>query len=329
MLSDVEIKVGDDQAGQRLDKILSAALPDMSRSRLQALIREGNVSLVSGDARTIKSPSHSVKCDETYRLTVPDAEEAEPLPEAIPLDVVHEDDHLIVVNKPAGMVVHPAPGSPSGTLVNALLHHCAGSLSGIGGVKRPGIVHRIDKDTSGLLVVAKSDKAHTGLADQFAAHTVERRYHAICKGHPRPPAGRIEGNIGRNPNDRKKMTVVGRGGKPAVTHYRTLANFAQGGFAAASHIECRLETGRTHQVRVHMLSLGHPLVGDPVYARTSLPGAVKGPLRAALQAFDRQALHAKTLGFEHPITGKAFKFDSELPYDMARLLEALGPYIVA
>lgn len=323
MSNTVEITANDAQSGIRLDKLLSEALPDMSRSRLQALIKEGCVQ--SGE-RTITAPSRAVKPGETFVLSVPEAEDADPEPEDIPLDVVFEDEHLIVVNKPAGMVVHPAPGSPSGTLVNALLHHCKRSLSGIGGVKRPGIVHRIDKDTSGLLVVAKHDQAHTGLAEQFAAHTVERRYRAVCKGLPKPVSGRIEGNIGRNANDRKKMTVVSHGGKHAVTHYRTLESYQQAGRAVASHIECQLETGRTHQVRVHMLHIGHPLVGDPLYARTSLPSFVKGDARTALAAFTRQALHAKTLGFLHPITGEAFKFDSELPYDISRLLDGLDAY---
>lgn len=326
MSNRVEITVSDAQSGLRLDKLLSEALPDMSRSRVQALIKEG---CVFAGERTITAPSRAVKPGEQFVLTVPEAEDADPEPEDIPLDVVFEDDHLIVVNKSAGMVVHPAPGSPSGTLVNALLHHCKGSLSGIGGVKRPGIVHRIDKDTSGLLVVAKHDKAHTGLAEQFAAHTVERRYRAVCKGLPNPTAGRIEGNIGRNPNDRKKMTVVPHGGKHAITHYRTLESFQQAGRPVASHIECQLETGRTHQVRVHMMHIGHPLVGDPLYARSSLASFVKGEARAALSSFNRQALHAKTLGFLHPITGEAFKFDSELPYDISRLLSGLEAYKLA
>lgn len=323
MSNRLQISVRDDQSGIRLDKLLSDNLPDMSRSRLQSLIKGG---CVSEGERTITAPSRSVKPGELYVLVVPDAEDAEPAPEKIPLDIVFEDEHLVVVNKPAGMVVHPAPGSPSGTLVNALLHHCKGSLSGIGGVKRPGIVHRIDKDTSGLLVVAKHDKAHTGLAEQFAAHSVERRYRAVCKGIPNPADGRIEGNIGRNPKDRKKMAVVAHGGKPAVTYYKTLENFQQAGRPLAAHIECRLETGRTHQVRVHMLQAGHPLIGDPLYARNSLPSFVKGGARDALAGFKRQALHAKTLGFLHPFTSEAFKFDSELPYDMSRLLDGLQTY---
>lgn len=329
MSNAIEISVAEQDAGSRLDKILALHLPDMSRSRLQALIKEGCVLHITPKfERTIMTPSAAVKPGDHFRLTIPDAVEPIPEPENIPLNVVFEDEHLIVVNKPAGMVVHPAPGSPTGTLVNALLYHCDGSLSGIGGVKRPGIVHRIDKDTSGLLVVAKHDRAHTGLAEQFAAHTVERRYRAVCKGRPTPLQGRIEGNIGRNPNDRKKMTVVKTGGKTAVTHYRTLDCFQQGGHALASHIECQLETGRTHQVRVHMMHIQHPLIGDPLYARNSLPSYVKGSARDSLSAFKRQALHAKSLGFDHPISGQHFKFDSELPYDFSRLLAGLDPYKV-
>lgn len=315
------------KAGLRLDKFLSETFKDMSRARLQALIRDGQVTVKAGGAvRTIASPSYSVKLGDQFVVALPDAIEADPQPENIPLDVVFEDDHLIVVNKPAGMVVHPAPGSPTGTLVNALLHHCGDSLSGIGGVKRPGIVHRIDKDTSGLLVMAKHDKAHNGLAVQFADHSIERLYHAVCKGHPSPAADKIIGNIGRNPSDRKKMAVVKSGGKSAATHYRTLARFQQAGHALAAHIECKLETGRTHQVRVHMLSRGHPLIGDPVYARGSLPNVVKGSARSSIQAFKRQALHAKTLGFDHPVTGEAFKFECDLPYDFEELLNGLGAY---
>ncbi len=327
MSTSIEISVGDDQSGSRLDKVLSLHLPDMSRSRIQTLIKEGYVvQVASKTERTIKAPSNAVKHGELYRLNVPAPLDAVPQPEDIDLPIVFEDEHLVVVNKPAGMVVHPAPGSPDGTMVNALLYHCKGSLSGIGGVIRPGIVHRIDKDTSGLLVVAKHDKAHTGLSEQFAAHSVERRYRAVCKGLPAPTHGRIEGNIGRNTNDRKKMAVVKSGGKAAVTHYRTLETFSQNGRALASHIECQLETGRTHQVRVHMMHIGHALVGDPLYTRTALPSFVKGGARDALSGFKRQALHAKSLGFDHPVTGEPFKFDSELPYDFSRLLAGLEQY---
>lgn len=322
----VEIAVPAKAEGTRLDKLLADALPDVSRSRLKALIKEGHVAI---HGKTIKSPSYGVKQGDIFSVTTPEPEDPEPQPEAIPLDIVFEDTDLIVVNKPAGMVVHPAPGAPSGTLVNALLHHCGDSLSGIGGVKRPGIVHRIDKETSGLLVMAKNDKAHNGLAEQFANHTTERRYVAVCKGHPMPPTGRIEGNIARHPVDRKRMAVSERGGKWAVTHYRPLATYAQAGTPLATQIECKLETGRTHQIRVHMAHIGHALIGDPVYGHSGkLSSRIKGPARAALQSFNRQALHAKSLGFRHPISGELFKFESELPYDIKQLLEALDPYRV-
>lgn len=320
------ISIGPELAGCRLDKVLADAMPDISRSRLKALIDDGHVSVANGSGKI--APSRKVKAGETYHVAVPEPEDAEPQAEDIPLDIAYEDADLIVVNKAAGMVVHPAAGSPTGTLVNALLHHCKGSLSGIGGVKRPGIVHRIDKDTSGLLVVAKHDKAHTGLAAQFADHSITRLYSAVCKGHPVPPCGRIEGNIARHPVDRKRMAVTREGGKWAATHYRSQQHFSQGGTAIASLIECQLETGRTHQVRVHMAHIGHPLVGDPVYARSSVPGTIKGEARAALQAFRRQALHARVLGFIHPISGEPFKFESELPHDMRKLLETLGRFAV-
>lgn len=321
-----DIEISTDTAGTRLDKLLADAMPDVSRSRIKALIKEGQVSCAG---ISIKSPSKSVKSGEFYHVAIPEPEDADPLPENIPLDIIFEDDHLIVVNKPAGMVVHPAAGSPNGTLVNALLHHCQGTLSGIGGVKRPGIVHRIDKETSGLLVVAKHEKAHNGLAEQFADHSIERKYSAICKGHPRPSTDRIEGNIARHPVDRKRMAVSESAGKWAVTNYKIIEAFSQHGTPLASEIECQLETGRTHQIRVHMTHIGHALIGDQVYGRAGkLPSSVKGPARAALQSFKRQALHAKSLGFIHPISGEPFKFISELPYDMKALLEALSPYKV-
>jgi len=330
MSDTVKISVNAETTGTRLDKLLSDALPDVSRSRLKALIKDGNVSgIANGDRKTIKSPSYGVKLGEVFTVVTPEPEDPDPQPEDIPLDVIFEDEHLIVINKAAGMVVHPAPGSPTGTLVNALLYHCGDSLSGIGGVKRPGIVHRIDKETSGLLVMAKNDKTHIGLSEQFADHTTERRYIAVCRGLPKPLSGKIEGNIARHPVDRKRMAVSERGGKWAVTHYKPLATYTQAGTPLATQIECQLETGRTHQIRVHMAHIGHPLVGDPVYGGSNkLSNRIKGPVRAALQSFKRQALHAKSLGFMHPISGKAFKFESELPYDIKELLEALDPYRV-
>ncbi len=298
-------------AGQRLDKAIAEA-SGLSRQRVQALMAEGRVVL---DGVPAKHASLKLSGGETYVISVPEAAPAAALAQDIPLNVVFEDEHLIVVDKPAGLVVHPAAGNPDGTLVNALLHHCKGQLSGIGGVARPGIVHRIDKDTSGLLVVAKTDKAHEGLAAQFADHSIVRAYLAVVAGHPAPPAGTVTGAIGRSSRDRKKMAMVDEGrGKHAVTHYRTLKLLGE-----AASVECRLETGRTHQARVHMSSIGHPLLGDPVYGRSS------ARLRPALAAanFARQALHAAELGFIHPVTQEKIRFVSELPADMRKLIDAL------
>ena len=310
-------------AGQRLDRVLAARLPDVSRSRLQALMEQGQVTLNGALAK----PAHKVKGGEAVEVVVPPAIEATPQAEEMPLDVVYEDDDLIVINKPAGLVVHPGAGNPEHTLVNALIHHCGASLSGIGGVRRPGIVHRIDKETSGLLVAAKNDLAHHGLAAQFAAHDLERAYLAIVWGAPTPPSGRIEGNIGRHPTQRQKMTVRATGGKTAVTHYRTLKRFEHGGKAAAALVECRLQTGRTHQIRVHLTHLGHPLVGDAVYGRATRHGrGLPEGLKELLTTFPRQALHAATLGFRHPRSAKVLKFAAELPHDMTVLLNELEKF---
>lgn len=299
--------------GGRLDKALAEA-SGLSRERVKALLGEGRV-LLAGKAAA--QASVKVADGTSFEIRVPAAIPAEAAPQDIPLTIVFEDEHLIVVDKPAGLVVHPAAGNLDGTLVNALLHHCRGQLSGIGGVERPGIVHRIDKETSGLLVVAKTDKAHEGLARQFADHSIERAYFAIVQGRPMPPAGTVSGFIGRSDHDRKKMAVLhelNKRGKHAITHYRTVE-----AFAAASLVECRLETGRTHQVRVHMASIGHALLGDPVYGRT--PTRFR-PLLNQLR-FARQALHAAVLGFIHPVTGAALRFESALPADMAGLLVEL------
>lgn len=299
--------------GGRLDKALAEA-SGLSRERVKALLGEGRV-LLAGKAAA--QASVKVADGTPFEIRVPAAIPAEAAPQDIPLTIVFEDEHLIVIDKPAGLVVHPAAGNRDGTLVNALLHHCRGQLSGIGGVERPGIVHRIDKETSGLLVVAKTDKAHEGLARQFADHSIERAYFAIVQGRPMPPAGTVSGFIGRSDHDRKKMAVLhelNKRGKHAVTHYRTVE-----AFAAASLVECRLETGRTHQVRVHMASIGHALLGDPVYGRT--PTRFR-PLLNQLR-FARQALHAAVLGFIHPVTGAALRFESALPADMAGLLVEL------
>lgn len=306
------------EKNMRLDKFLAIRLPQMSRSRLQKLIKDGNVEC---EDIVIADNSFKVRDGDSYQITVPPAKEADPEPENIELNIVYEDDDLIVVNKPAGMTVHPAAGAYNGTLVNALLYHCRDNLSGIGGVKRPGIVHRIDKDTSGLLVVAKNDFAHNFLSLQFAEHSIERTYMAVVYGVFGELSGRIEGNIGRSPFDRKKMALLESGGKFAVTNYKTLKIFAK----AASLVQCNLETGRTHQIRVHLSSRGHALIGDKVYVKNKksellLPTELKN----YVNNFPRQALHAKSLGFVHPKTGKFMQFDSELPRDMSELVSKLS-----
>jgi 23S rRNA pseudouridine1911/1915/1917 synthase len=300
-----------DADGLRLDKALAEA-SGLSRERIKALLGEGRIAL---SGRPAGQASLKTTSGTPFTIRVPEAIPAEAAAQDIPLSVVFEDEYLIVVDKPAGLVVHPAAGNLDGTLVNALLHHCRGQLSGIGGVARPGIVHRIDKDTSGLLVVAKTDAAHEGLARQFADHSIERAYRAVVAGHPMPPAGTVRGAIARSTANRKKMALVEDGrGKHAVTHYRTLERLRD-----AALVECRLETGRTHQVRVHMSSIGHMLVGDPVYGRSS------PRLRPVLSAlgFERQALHAAELGLVHPVTGKTLRFASEMPADMITLIGEL------
>jgi 23S rRNA pseudouridine1911/1915/1917 synthase len=317
----------------RLDRALAEA-SDLSRERVKALIGEGRVSIEGKPAR---SGSAKVSAGMAFTIAMPEVAPLETVAQDIPLVIAYEDEHLIVIDKPAGMVVHPAAGNPDGTLVNALLHHCAGRLAGIGGVARPGIVHRIDKDTSGLLVVAKSDAAHEGLARQFADHSIERAYLAITHGVPVPPQGTLRGIIARHHTDRKRMAIMpeepvryvapydrrdepeepSHRGKHAVTHYRLRESLGK-----TALVECRLETGRTHQVRVHMASIGHPLVGDPVYCRSQK--SLK-PLLLELK-FSRQSLHAAILGFIHPITGETLRFSSDLPADMRDLLARLGSY---
>ena len=324
----------------RLDKALSRDVPEeasLSRTRLARLLESNDV-LINGVVEI--NPKAKVREGDAVSITVPVAKESHIGPEDIPLDIAFEDDDLIVINKPAGMVVHPAPGSPSGTLVNALLHHFGGNLSGVGGEKRPGIVHRIDKDTSGLLVVAKSDKAHHGLAAQFEKHTVERNYKAVVYGVPDANDPRLlgvkgvnfeQGNImrittqlARHKTDRQRQAVLFNGGRHAVTRSRIVQPF--GNPAAAALIDCWLETGRTHQIRVHMAHVGHGLIGDPVYGgRRKL--AVKAYSAAGLEAarsFPRQALHASILGFKHPVSGDMMRFDAELPQDMANLVDLLA-----
>lgn len=303
----------DSLTGQRLDKVLAPLFPDLSRARLQALIGEGRLTL---DGQPVTDASRKARAG-TYALLVPPPAPADPEPQAIPLSVLYEDEHLIVVDKPAGMAVHPAPGTPDGTLVNALLHHCGDSLSGVGGVARPGIVHRLDKDTSGVMVAAKSDVAHQGLSKLFAAHDIDRLYVALTRGAPHPAADTIQTQIGRSPGDRKKMAVLRSGGRVAITHYRVEAAFGPAEKPLAARVACRLETGRTHQIRVHLASKGAPCLADPVYGASQPAQAVRDKIAAA--GLTRQALHAAVLGFVHPVTGQTLRFETPLPPDMARL----------
>ncbi|XHR98571.1 pseudouridine synthase [Sphingomonas sp. DBB INV C78] len=297
-----------------MDKALAVALPEFSRERLKGLINDGQVH--RSDGTPANDPSAKVAPGSEYDVVVPPPAPLENEAQDIPLVIAYEDEHLIVVEKPAGLVVHPAAGNLDGTLVNALLHHCGGSLSGIGGVARPGIVHRIDKDTSGLMVAAKTDLAHEGLAKQFAAHSIDRRYRAIVAGLPNPTSGKVDAPLARSSTNRKKMAIVADGrGKRAVTHYRLIT-----ALKGAALVECRLETGRTHQVRVHMASIGHALLGDPVYGR------IRPEHRSLLSRleFGRQALHAAHLGFIHPYSGAELAFDSNMPSDMQALLSQLA-----
>ncbi|HEY8567076.1 MAG TPA: RluA family pseudouridine synthase [Beijerinckiaceae bacterium] len=313
---------------ERLDRALARALPDLSRSRLQALIREGQVRV---EGRPVLDPSEKVASGTAAEVLVPPPAPAEPAGESIALDVIYEDEDVIVIDKPAGLVVHPAAGHESGTLVNALIAHCGASLSGIGGVRRPGIVHRLDKDTSGLLVVAKNDAAHQGLSAQFADHgrtgPLEREYQALTWGVFREARGTIEASLGRSPHNREKMAVVPADrGRQAITHYTVIEALRAGADAPlASLVACRLETGRTHQIRVHLAHLGHPLLGDATYGAGFRTKAARLPdtAREALATLNRQALHAAVLGFAHPRTGETLRFASPLPSDLAHLLQAL------
>ena len=310
--------------GWRLDHFLAANLPELSRSRLQGLIGQDRVTL---DGATIKDPNKRVKPGDMVAIQIPPPTPATPQPQSIPLVIVYEDSDLLVIDKPAGLVVHPAAGNLDGTLVNALLAHCGDTLPGIGGVARPGIVHRLDKDTSGLLVAAKTERAMRSLAKQFAAHAVERVYNAVIWGAPRAGEGLVEGNLGRNPFDRKRMAVLRGQGKPARTRYRVLEKFPPEEKAFAALVECRLETGRTHQIRVHLGHIGHPLVGDSTYGRSRQPPRAKSETeKAAYEAaagFPRQALHAGVLGFFHPTRQVKLRFESPWPADFSALVSAL------
>jgi 23S rRNA pseudouridine1911/1915/1917 synthase len=325
------VNIAAEEAGQRLDRVLAARIPSLSRSRLKALILDGQIKV---GGRTIRDPNTPVKSGDTVSVTLPAAEAAKPAGEAIPLNVIYEDDSLIVIDKPKGLVVHPAAGHAKGTLVNALIAHCGASLSGIGGVKRPGIVHRLDKDTTGLMVVAKTDAAHRALSAQFAnkaASGIERGYLALVWGAPSRPKGTIDAPLDRHPKARDKRAVR-EGGRPAVTHWEVLERYTgqspsnEAGKPVAGLLACTLETGRTHQIRVHLAHIGHPILGDATYGTGFKTKAALLPpdARAALEALGRQALHAYRLGFAHPISGETLDFRSELPPDLRRLRDALA-----
>ena len=297
------LTVSPGDAGVRIDKYLAEQLPDITRSYLQKLLKDGSVQM---NGKPVKA-STKTAAGALIVLTIPEPEEPEILPEDIPLDILYEDSDVILINKPKDMVVHPAAGHYTGTLVNALMYHCKGDLSGINGVLRPGIVHRIDKDTTGVLIVCKNDRAHNALAEQLKEHSITRKYRAIVCGNLKEDEGTVDAPLGRHPQDRKRMAIVRSGGKRAVTHYRVLERFGN-----YTYIECRLETGRTHQIRVHMASLGHPLLGDEIYGRAKSPFKLEG-----------QTLHAMVLGFIHPTTGEYLEFEAPLPEYFEKLLEKL------
>ncbi|WP_425417241.1 RluA family pseudouridine synthase [Oricola indica] len=319
----------DDAAGARLDQWLAGqTAPELSRNRIKQLIEQGNVRL---NGTRVTEPKRKVKSGDIVEIAMPEPEAPEPLAEDIPLSVLHEDDDVVVIDKPAGLVVHPGPGNPAGTLVNALIAHCGDSLSGIGGVRRPGIVHRLDRDTSGVMVVAKNDRAHQALSAQFADHgrttEMERAYLALVWGTPDRMTGKIETFLGRSSRDRMKQAVVPEGrpdARHAVTHFRVIERFGDpsGATPVASLVECRLETGRTHQIRVHMAHIGHPLIGDQYYGKSFATKAkvLPEPLRRSVEMFGRQALHAAHLAFNHPATGELMRFETPLPADMMELV---------
>ena len=314
------VTVAAEDDGGRLDRALARALPTLSRTRLKRLIEDGRVAVPGG--AIITDPAHKVRTGTRWVVDMPAVAEAALAAQAMALDIRFEDSDILILDKPAGLVVHPAPGNPDGTLVNALLAHCGASLAGIGGVRRPGIVHRLDKDTSGLMVVAKTDRAHTALSAAFKDHRVERVYHALVWGRPLPAQGEIAGPIGRSPRDRKKMAVLRRGGRNALTRYRVVRAVG----STASLVECRLATGRTHQVRVHLAHIGHPVIADPVYGGGLTPARrrILSPIAAAaVAALGRQALHAVRLALRHPVTGQAIAIESTLPPAINHLSKSL------
>lgn len=311
----IELEAAGEHEGQRLDRFLASRLPDLSRARLQNLMRDG---YLRQDGRSIAEPGRRVKPGERFELELPPARPAAPAAQALPLEILFEDEHLIVLVKPAGLVVHPAPGHDCGTLVNALLAHCRGSLSGIGGVQRPGIVHRLDREVSGVMVAAKHDRAHVGLAGQFSVHSISRVYDALVWGQPKEGQGTIDRPIGRHPQDRKRMAVLRQGGKRAVTRWR-LVSLAG---TRAAHLTFQLETGRTHQIRVHAASLGHPIIGDRLYGR-GRDGQAPAVAVEEIAALDRILLHARRLAFTHPLSGERLDFDVPPPPIFARVLELL------
>jgi 23S rRNA pseudouridine1911/1915/1917 synthase len=327
------VTIAEEEAGGRIDRVLAARIPSLSRSRLKALILDGQVTVAeSCEPRTILDPASLVKSGDVVSVNLPPAEEATPKAENIPLTIVYEDSSLIVLDKPAGLVVHPSAGHATGTLVNALIAHCGDSLSGIGGVKRPGIVHRLDKDTTGLMVVAKNDRAHKALSKQFADKLesgLQRGYLAVVWGAPDRPKGTIDAPLDRSPINREKQAVRA-GGRDAITHWEMRERYEgqdvkDAGKPIASLLACMLETGRTHQIRVHLAHIGHPIMGDETYATgfKTKAGRLTAEGRDALDALGRQALHAAVLGFTHPVTGETLRFEAPLPPDMARLVAAL------
>jgi 23S rRNA pseudouridine1911/1915/1917 synthase len=318
----IRVTVTQDHAGERVDRFLADALGTLSRSRVKTLIDEGRL---RGDNGPVTQPAEPVKPGTTYILDLPAPVDARPRPQQIPFPILYEDADLIVLDKPAGLVVHPAPGNQDGTLVNALLAHCGPGFTGIGAERRPGIVHRLDKDTTGVMVVAKTQLANDALTAAFAARDLDRAYHALVWGLPQPLAGEIEGAVGRDKRDRKRMALVTHGGKFALTRYRTMRAWQ----TSLALVECRLATGRTHQIRVHFAAHGHPIVGDPLYLRRvpAIAKAINPPLRGQLLDFPRQALHAASLGFKHPRTGLPLHFEAALPADMQTLLHAVETFL--